>query len=125
MTPRRIVERYLSEALNGSGESTDDLVASPELRQRVRGLLRAFPDLEVEPVVIVADGALVAAHVVARGTHVGLFQGVPPTGRSWEAKCTGVYRVSGGRIDDAWVTWDQLALMEQLGAVERVSTVSA
>ncbi len=74
---------------------------------------------------LLAEGDLVAAHVTARGTHEGLFNGVPPTGNEWEAHCTAIYRVEDGRIAEAWVTWDLLALMEQLDAVERVQTVSA
>jgi len=73
----------------------------------------------------VAEGDLVAAHLRARGTHLGLFQGAPPTGRQCEMRCTGIYRVEGERITEAFVTWDTLSLMEQLGAVERVAAVSA
>ena len=46
-------------------------------------------------------------------------------GNAWDAPCTAVYRVESGRIAEAWVNWDLLALMEQVGAVERVQTVSA
>jgi steroid delta-isomerase-like uncharacterized protein len=126
MTPRRIVEQFLAQVLNGKDPgSAEDLISSVELRQRTGGLLRAFPDLEMRAVVLLAERNLVAGHFVARGTHLGLFQGVPPTGRTWEARCTAVYRVEDGRIADAWVTWDQLSLMEQLAAVERVGAVSA
>lgn len=126
MNPKDVVERYLADVLNGADlDSADELIASEELRQRVDGLRIAFPDLEVETRVFLAEEDLVAGHFVARGTHRGLFQGVPPTGRPWEARHTAVYRVKAGRISDAWVTWDQLSLMEQLAAVERVNTVSA
>lgn len=126
MTPKRVVEKYLADVLGGSDiESVDELVSSNELRQRSLGLRRAFPDLQVEPVVLLAEGSLVASHVSARGTHHGLFHGVPPTGRIWEARFTAVYSIERGRIAEGWVTWDYLALMEQLGAIERVSTVSA
>jgi predicted ester cyclase len=119
MEPKSVVARYAEGGLNG------ELVSDVRLRQRDGFLRAAFPDLELRPRLLVAEGALVAGHFTARGTHLGLFQGVPPTGRRWEAACTAAYRVAGGRIADAWVTWDQLALLEQLGAVERVATVSA
>jgi predicted ester cyclase len=126
MPPRKIVERYLRDVLGGAElASVGDLVASDELRRRAVRLREAFPDLEVEPVVLLSERDLVAAHVVARGTHTGLYQGVPPTGRGWEARGTAVDRVGEHRIVDAWVTWDNLGLLEQLGAVERVATVSA
>lgn len=125
MTPRHVVERYLAESLTGGNPDSHELVANEDLRQRVGSFRLAFPDLEVETLVLLAEGDLVAAHLVGRGTHRGLFQGVPPTGRAWEARCTAVYRVESGRIGEAWVTWDQLSLLEQLAAVERVNTVSA
>lgn len=126
MTPKQVVERYIAEVLSGTGPgSADELISSEELRQRTRSLQIAFPDLEVEPHVLLVEDDLVAGHFLGRGTHRGLFNGVPPSGRAWEARCTAVYRVEDGRIAEAWVTWDLLALMEQLGAVERVQTVSA
>ena len=126
MTPKHVVERYLTEVLSDASEAAvEDVVSNEELRLRTERLRSAFPDLELEVAVMLAEGELVAVHLVGRATHVGLFQGVPPTGRPWEARCTAVYRVESGRIADAWVTWDNLSLMEQLGAVERVAAVSA
>ena len=127
MTPRQVVETFLTEVLGGTDDTVpvEELVASPELRQRVSRLRSAFPDLEVETVVLLADADLVACHLVARGTHLGLHQGVPPTGKAVAAHCTAVYRVEAGRIAEAWVTWDNLSLLEQLDAIARVATVSA
>ena len=105
--------------------SAEVFVASEDLRQRTGILREAFPDLDVEVVSLVGEGDLVAVHIRARGTHLGLYQGVPPTGRQCEMRCTGIYRVVSGRITEALVTWDTLSLMEQLGAVERVADVSA
>jgi predicted ester cyclase len=119
MEAKSVVTRYAEEALS------PELVSDLRLAQRDRAFREAFPDLELRPVAMVAAGDLVAAHLAARGTHLGLFQGVPPTGRSWAAGCTALYRVEAGRIAEAWVTWDQLALLEQLGAVARSATVSA
>lgn len=119
MEPCEIVERYLGEGFEA------DLVSSPELWQRTMHLRDAFSDLEVEVVALISEGARVAAHFIARGTHHGVYHGVPSTGRQCEAHCTAIYRVADGRIAEAWMTWDSLALLEQLGAVERVETVSA
>jgi predicted ester cyclase len=126
MTPRRVVERYVAEVLtSGRPGAADELVSSSEVRQRSARLRRAFPDLEVRSVVLLAEHDLVAGHFGAQGTHLGLYQGVPPTERRCETSWTAVYRIEDGRIAEAWVTWDQLSLMEQLAAVRRVPTVSA
>lgn len=126
MSASAVVEEYLLDVLGGSKQvSAEAVVASEDLRRRTEILIDAFPDLDVDVVVLVAEGDLVAAHFRARGTHRGLFQGAPPTGRPCEMRCTGIYRVESGRITEAYVTWDTLSLMEQLGAVERAAAVSA
>ena len=126
MSARAVVERYVIEVLGRSGAARiDDLVTDEELRRRSGAVLGGFPDLVVDQPILAGEGELVAAHVRARGTHLGLFMGVPPTGTACELRCTGVYRVAHGRIAEAWVTWDHLSLMEQLGAVERAAAVSA
>lgn len=126
MKPKDVVERYLAEVLTGAAPGrSGELICDASLRRRTVSLVEAFPGLEIATDVVLAEGDLVAAHFTARGTHRGLFNGVPPTGRQWEARCTAIYRVEDGRIAEAWINWDLLALMEQLGAVERVQTVSA
>lgn len=126
MSPKEVVERYLAEVLNGRRpEAIEELISSEEFRQRVTAFRNAFPDLDVETKMLISEGDLVAGHFVGHGTHQGLFQGMPATGKSWEARCTAIYRVSEGRIADAWVNWDLLALLEQIGAVERVKSANA
>lgn len=111
-----VVERYVEEVLNGHDlGALDELVADETLRQRVRLFLEAFPDLEVEPKLLVSDGNLVAVNLIGRGTHHGTFQGVPPTGRRWAATCSAFYRVEDGRIVDDWINWDLLGILDQLG----------
>jgi predicted ester cyclase len=126
MRPKDVVKRYVSEVLNGAGPArAEDLVSDESFRRRIDAFRSAFPDLEVTTHVLVAEGDLVAGHFTGRGTHEGLFHGVPPTSRRWRALCTAVFRVADGRIAEAWMNWDLLTLMEQLGAIERVRTVSA
>jgi predicted ester cyclase len=124
--PQQIVERYLAEVLNGGdpGAATA-LIADDAFWTGVHRFRAAFPDLRVTAGPIVAQGELVAVHLTGHGTHRGVFQGCPPTGREWTATCTSIYRVEAGQITRAWVNWDLLTVMEQLGAVERAATVSA
>jgi predicted ester cyclase len=111
-----VVERYVEEVLNRHDlDALEELVADETLKQRVRLFLEAFPDLEVTTNLVVADGELVAVNLIGRGTHAGTFQGVPPTGRCWAATCSAFYRVEGERIADAWVNWDVLGILDQLG----------
>lgn len=124
--PKLVVERYLAEVLNGANPgSTPELIANELFGERVESFQTAFPDLQVRTHHLLAEGDLVAVHLTGRGTHLGLFQGCPPTGREWTATCTAIYRVDAGRIADFRVNWDLLAIMEQLGCIERVASVSA
>ncbi len=99
MEPKAVVERYVAEVLTGgvSGAS-EELISDASLRQRVAGFRKAFPDVRVTTHILVAAGDVVAGHFTGHGTHQGLFNGVPPTGREWEARCTAIYRVRDGRI---------------------------
>lgn len=125
-SPQHVVERFLAEALGGSGRrSPGDPIASEAVRQRVARFRSAFPDLAVDPRLVLAEGSLVAAHMTARGTHRGTFQGIPATGRSWVASCTALYRVENGKVIDSWENWDLLSILEQLGGVQRAATASA
>jgi steroid delta-isomerase-like uncharacterized protein len=120
-----VVERFLGEVMNDHDlVALEELVADETLRQRVRLFLEAFPDLEVEKNLIVSDGDLVAVNLTGRGTHERTFQGVPPTGRRWAATCSAFFRIEDDRIADAWVNWDLLGILEQLGGVRRAETAS-
>ena len=123
---RRVVERFTTEVLGGSRpESAGTLITDETLRYRVATFLAAFPDLRVSTDVVVVQDDLVAVHLTGGGTHRGAFQGCPATGRTWEATCTAVFRVADGGIDEAWVNWDLLTVLEQLGCIERAANVSA
>jgi predicted ester cyclase len=123
---RQIVRAYIADVLNcGDAEAAGRLIADETLRQRTAAFRLAFPDIRVATHELLAEGELVAGHFTATGTHLAVFQGCPPTGRRWTATCTAIYRVRGTQIVESRVTWDLLALMEQLECVRRVATVSA
>lgn len=122
----QVVADFMDDILNGARpDAPERLIDNDALVQRVAGFRAAFPDLHVAPDAIARDGELVAVHLVGRGTHLGLFQGIPPTGRPWSASCTAIYRVRAGRIVDFWVNWDELSILEQIGGVARLAPASA
>jgi len=126
LEPRVVVQRYLAEVLvGGDPTATDSLIASDPFRQRVLAFRRAFPDLAVDTVLLISEGDLIAVRATGRGTHLGPFQGIAPTRRSWTATCSSFYRVEAGAIVEAWVNWDLLAILEQIGGVHRLEPASA
>ena len=121
-----VVEGYIRQVLNGEmSDARASLVANAGLGRKAAALRAAFPDLSVTIQRLFSSGADVAVHMTARGTHQGIFQGVPPTGRSWAASCSAIYRVRDGRIVDGWENWDLLTILEQIGGVTRATTASA
>jgi predicted ester cyclase len=77
----------------------------------------AFPDLHVEPVVIMEEGDRVIARFHMTGTHEGDFAGLPPTGRRVAIDGYDEVRIVGDRAAEHWGAMDGLVLMRQLGAV--------
>lgn len=77
-----------------------------------------FPDWVETVEDVVAEGDRVVARVVGRGTHLGEFQGVRPTGRRVSATGIGIGRLADGQIVEAWAAYDALGLLEQLQAAD-------
>lgn len=81
-------------------------------------LLRAaFPDLHESIEALVAEGDRVAVRATRHGTHRGPFMGLPATGKAVTVPTMYILRVVAGKIVEAWLNWDMLGLLGQLGAV--------
>ena len=90
----------------------------------------AFPDQRNEVIAIhhADDAVLVEAWV--RGTHLGSYRGLPPTGRQWEIQILAAFMFEGERLMCERVYFDANTVREQLGIAHdpdslagRVSTV--
>jgi predicted ester cyclase len=115
---RDVVRRYLNAAfVRKDFEGLDELVANEGLKNAARGFVAAFPDIEMHFEHEVAEGDLVAVRISAAGTHTGEFRGYAPSGRRWQATASAWYQVQDGRIVNAWINWDWLAILEAIGAV--------
>ena len=66
---------------------------------------------------VICEGDLVAVRWSARGTHVGEFFGIPPTGRAFTMSGIDIHRMEDGRLAEHWHEVDALGLMQQLGAI--------
>ncbi len=88
-------------------------------RQYLMGVFAALPDFHATIEDIVAEGDRVVVRNVWRGTHLGSYHGVPPTGNSIALKGIVIFRIADGKIAERWATLDELALMRQLGLIER------
>lgn len=84
----------------------------------------AFPDLQAEPVEVVATDDHVAMRYTISGTHQGEFQGVAPTGKSFKVAALQLGRFENGRCVERWGSTDELGMLKQLGILEDVASGS-
>ncbi|OBB21084.1 ester cyclase [Mycolicibacterium setense] len=81
-------------------------------------LHRAFPDLHVEVVEMIAEGNAVAVRNTVTGTHKGgEYMGLPATGKSVTYNEIFIFRVEGGRVTETFGVVDVLTQMKQLGVL--------
>lgn len=77
-------------------------------------LRAAFPDLSVTMEEVLVSGDRVATRALARGTHLGEFLGVPPTGRVVEFRAFDFHRLSHGKITQSWHLEDLISVLQQV-----------
>jgi predicted ester cyclase len=75
----------------------------------------AVPDGCITPRLFIAEGNLVGFYCTYSGTQTGKWGPFPPSNRRFELDFSGVFRLAEGKIAELWVTWDNLALLTQLG----------
>jgi steroid delta-isomerase-like uncharacterized protein len=86
------------------------------VKQWVRALRRAFPDLCAIVEAEIAEGDLVVQRLTISGTHAGLFCGIPPTGKRASWPLVSIQRLGpDGKCAEHWSSWDQLGVLRQLG----------
>jgi serine phosphatase RsbU (regulator of sigma subunit) len=105
-----IFDRYLSHQPDGS-----TLQRGPEDVKRFQAELRsAFHGLHATVEDQIAEGNKVATRWRMRGTHLGEFRGMAPTGEEMEINGIGIFRFSEeGKVVESWDSYDQLGIMRQ------------
>ena len=77
---------------------------------------KAFPDLKVEILQMIAEGDLVNTYKVFHGTHSGDFMGIAPTGKEIKLYVMDIVRLQGGQYIEHWGIRDTHALLQQLNS---------
>jgi steroid delta-isomerase-like uncharacterized protein len=76
-----------------------------------------FPDITITVDAVISQGDIVAARWTASGTHRGSDLGVPATGKTVRMSGMSFIRVQAGKIVEGWNSFDQLGMLQQIGAV--------
>ena len=108
---------YIEEVWNqGHLQVIDELrtVDVAGMYQRIGELRTAFPDLHVTIETHVAEGDWTVMRCRYRGTHLGPFMGVPPTGKQVAFAGIGMNRYSEGKSVENWGVQDIHGLLKQL-----------
>jgi predicted ester cyclase len=123
---KRVARRFIEEVLGrgdldllpeltGAGYADHNLPSGITPRQSIGAFRAAFPDAVVTVEDVVGEGDRVAIRYTLRGANTGPFFGMPPTGRRIEIGGISIYRFADGKMQEAWVQYDQLGIMQQLG----------
>jgi steroid delta-isomerase-like uncharacterized protein len=131
---KAVVRRFYDEFLNGRNMAVADELIAPDCvfymggnpepirgpdgyRRTLAMLTTAFPDIQWTVEDMVAEDDKVAERPVGRGTHLGEFMGVPPTGKPIELRGIAILRLADGKIVENWGMPDMLGLLQQIGAL--------
>jgi predicted ester cyclase len=76
---------------------------------------RAFPDARVELADVVEEGDMASFRLTGRGTHLGPFLGVEPTGRTVRIRGIHHVRVQRDLVVEHWQGPDILAMLLDMG----------
>lgn len=81
----------------------------------VKLLWAGFPDIHWDAKEIIARDDTIVARFMVRGTHKGEYQGLLPTGNTFEAGGVWTGRIKNGKVVEAREEFDVLGWMQQLG----------
>lgn len=88
-----------------------------EFEKSMRMIYAAFPDGSQTIEDIVAECDKVVARLTLHGTHKGDFMGIAATGKEVTQTDIIIFRITDGKITEAWEECDMLNVMQQLGAI--------
>ena len=127
-----IVRRFIAEVLNGDNlPALDELVAAdyvdhaippqmPPNRESMRQLLvmlrSVFPDIHYATEDVIAADDKVVVRFTRCGTQRGEFMAIAPSGHVVQWTGVDIFRIEDGKIVEHWNNFDQLGMLQQLGA---------
>jgi predicted ester cyclase len=128
---KQIAKRYAEEEDKGNALAIIDEIVAPDvvyhypnnndergletIKRNEPGFKKAFPDMKHTLEAQIAEGDLVTSRFKWRGTHMGEWMGIAPTGKELSFTLIEIARFSDGKIVEAWVELDWLGIMQQLG----------
>lgn len=139
----RVLVRRLEEAVNSRRLDVLDELVSPvfvrhcqatpqfdvrsleQFKEFLRQDANVFPDNTTSFTHVLAEGDLAAAWGTYEATQAGQMGPFPPSGKKVRVDLGALLRVENGKIAELWITWDNLAVLSQLGHLPAVPAAVA
>jgi len=96
-------------------DAPDPNIGAQGVKAAVIMFKKALPDAQVKIEFQLAEGDKVATRYSWSGTHQGEYFGIPATGKRVSWTVTVTFRIADGIIREAWINYDRLGVMQQLG----------
>jgi steroid delta-isomerase-like uncharacterized protein len=111
------VLRTFGDAARYDDEAWDEHHHGPDgVRNFYQQLMSAIPDLAIDVQNRHITGEAILVEVVIRGTHLGAWRGLPPTGRSIQFPLCGIYTFDANdRLAGERIYYDRATVLRQLG----------
>jgi len=130
---KAMLDRFNVELNKGNLDIVYEFIApefvghSPSLPEPIRGpdgfkafltmLGAAMPDAHYPSWTLIADGDLVAIHMLFEGTFTNELMGIPPNGKKITAWNANIWRFENGKLVEWWQNLDTLGFMQPLGVI--------
>ena len=95
-------------------DADKEITGLQQLRQGITNLHLAFPDLQYTVEDILEEGDRVVIRYKGKGTHRGIFRGIPPTGKHMQYSGMLIWRFADGKLAEHWAVSDVLGMLQQL-----------
>jgi steroid delta-isomerase-like uncharacterized protein len=105
----------------GSGAKIQSPEEFAAFAERIRN---AFPDIQVTIEDLFGADDKVVVRWSTTMTHRGDALGIPATGKPVRITGITIARIHNGQIVEGWDNWDQLAMLEQIGAYKQPETIT-
>lgn len=131
---KALVQRIHSEISKGNLKIFDEVLSPDYIRhcqamppelQEIHGteIFKAFvadfvnsvSNCKDEIEFIIADSNMVAYVTTTTGRQTGPMGDLPPSGKEFMLKNIVIQRIEDGKIAETWISWDNVAMLTQLG----------
>ena len=113
-----VIDELIADDFVATVVGAPEQIRGPQGFREFVGLYRtAFPDLRITVDEQVAEGETIVTRWTATGTNEGELMGIPATGKQATTAGININRISGGKLVEGWGLFDQLGLLQQIGAV--------